>query len=64
MEVTLFIRSGLGKRQFIPGTHPKLLLFSHASHIRRVCGWYLAIPSIGRFVAMSAWAARLPALAS
>jgi hypothetical protein len=64
MEVTLSSRLVLERRHFIFCTHSELLLFAHAAHIRRVCGLYLAKPSIGRFVARIGWAVRSPALAS
>lgn len=64
MEVALSFRSVLGRRQSICCTHRKLLLFSHAAHVCRVGGLYLAEPRAGGFVAMSTWTFRLPALAS
>jgi hypothetical protein len=64
MKVALHIRSVLGERQSICCTHSELLLFSHAAHVSRVGGLYLAKSRIRGFVAMRAWAVGLPALAS
>jgi hypothetical protein len=54
MEVPLQIRSALKARGLPSCTHSELLLFSHAVHVGRVGGLYLAKSRIRGFVAMGA----------